>query len=281
MATLFDMYKDVATPDIYQEVKASRQETEGNTKKTQDTAFGMLKKSNIGTLQQQYRAGTGRFYGITDPDKKFQVYYDALKALDPQAAQDASKVYAEERQRRINREVADAYKAKEATGNDELDAIKKAITELQSSIDTDEAQITQQKIEDEKKADQVMQAYNEESALNPNIDTGRQSKETPKLEIIRESDWSKFGTPSDIEAGASQASMKGYTPSPNLKDFYSTERKMPTFDVSLGNEGSRGSDVPYNIPLGSGTGMEGYTPYSNYTGYDPTKQTLANFYRGI
>ena len=86
MATLFDMYKDVATPDVFNQTRAARQESEANTKKTMDTSFGMLKKSNIGTLQQEYRAGTGRFEGITDPDKKFQVYYDALRALDPQSA---------------------------------------------------------------------------------------------------------------------------------------------------------------------------------------------------
>lgn len=149
MATLFSMYKDVASPDVTSDIRESRRESETNTKKTQDTAFGMLKRSNAGTLQQEYRAGSGRFKGITDPDKKFQVYYDALKALDPQAAQDAGKIYAEERQRKINADVADAYKAGVTSGNTDIDAIKAEIDKLSNEIRQDETKIESDRIEAE------------------------------------------------------------------------------------------------------------------------------------
>lgn len=293
MATIFNMYKDTESPDIYQEVRASRQESEANTKKTQETAFGMLKKSNIGTLQQQYREGSGRFKGITDPDKKFQVYYDALKALDPQAAQDASKVYAEERQRRINREVADAYKKQGTTGNPDLDAINKAIMELESSITSEEALATQstldqqkqaeeQAIQEQAQAEQVMSMNQASGGLNPNIKTGRQLEATPELKIEgeKQSDWSKYGTVPQQETSATPSipNMQGYAP--NISNFYSTDRKMPTFDISLSNEGAMGVEAPYNNPVGSGTGMEGYIPMSRYNNYVPETRNIATFYRG-
>ena len=276
MATLFDMYKDVATPDIYQEVKASRQESEGNTKKTQDTAFGMLKKSNIGTLQQQYRAGTGRFEGITDPDKKFQVYYDALKALDPQAAQDATKVYGEERERRINNEIAESYKG---DGSDpELKALDTAIAELKSSIASDEASAKAMQVEQEKK-DQLMTDQGVEnlqaSELNPSLDTGRLNNpvdlsltpdEGQQADELQQ-DWSKLGYVPLPRGDREAAKMSGYTPS--LTNYYSTDKKMPTNDISLSTEDTIVDDS-----------MEGYIPMSRYGSYSPTARSLASMYRG-
>jgi len=289
MASIFNMYKDTASPDIYQEVRSSRQESEANTKKTQDTAFGMLKKSNIGTLQQQYREGSGRFKGITDPDKKFQVYYDALKALDPQAAQDASKVYAEERQRRINREVADAYKKQGTTGNPELDAIDRAIADLTASITSEESIATQSSVEQQKIAEdqqvqteQVMGMNQASGGLNPNIKTGRQLESTPELIIEKQSDWSKFGTvPQDQTQPQVQNApdMSGYTST--LSKYYSNERKIPSLDISLSKEGVVGEDTPFNNPVGTGTGMEDYLPMSRYNNYKPEQRRLANMYRGI
>ena len=276
MATLFDMYKDVATPDIYQEVKASRQETEGNTKKTQDTAFGMLKKSNIGTLQQQYRAGTGRFAGITDPDKKFQVYYDALKALDPQAAQDAAKVYGEERERRINVEIADSYKGE--GGDPELQALENAIKELKSSIASDEASAKAMQVEQEKR-DQLMTDQGVESLqtsdLSPSLDTGRLNNpvdlsltpdEGQQVDELQQ-DWSKLGYVPLPRGDREATKMSGYTPS--LTNYYSTDKKMPTNDISLSTEDTIIDDS-----------MEGYIPMSRYGSYSPTARSLANIYRG-
>lgn len=300
MATLFDMYKDVATPDIYQEVKASRQESEGNTKKTQDTAFGMLKKSNIGTLQQQYRAGTGRFEGITDPDKKFQVYYDALKALDPQAAQDAAKVYGEERERRINNEIAESYKGE--GGDPELKALDTAIAELKSSIASDEASAKATELAKEQEQ-AALQQENEQlentvterfatkttpeqareivrtggggSGLNPALDTGRINKPAdlsltpdegkPAYEL--EQDWSNLGYVPLPRGDREAAKMIGYTPS--LTNYYSTDKKMPTNDISLSTEDTIVDDS-----------MEGYIPMSRYDSYSPTARSLASMYRG-
>lgn len=278
MASIFNMYKDVASPDVTADIRESRRESEANTRKTQETAFAALKKSNIVTLQQQYRAGSGRFKDITDPDKKFQVYYDALKALDPQAAQDASKVYAEERQRRINREVADAYKKEGSTGNEELDKINQVIATLQSNIDIEKAQKEQAEIDAQK--EQELNARIEESSFerfaqrvnkdqvkegslyfDPSIQTGRQLKPTPELEVIKESDWSKLGSVPTQEEIEAKASVQGYTP--NISNFYSTDRKMPTFDISLSNEGVITPD------------MEGYRPLTI-----PTQQSLARLYRG-
>lgn len=254
MATLFDMYKDVATPDIYQEVKASRQESEGNTKKTQDTAFSMLKKSNIGTLQQQYRAGTGRFEGITDPDKKFQVYYDALKALDPQAAQDAAKVYGEERERRINNEIAESYKGE--GGDPEVEALTKAIAELESSIASDEASLRYAGLEQQKQDEAQRQA---------------EAKATDNMNLSR-GDMAAVGAePLPREARA----MKGYTSTPSLsnsyslKDYYSTDKIMPTNDISLSTVGE-----PENE-----NDMEGYVPANSYDKFKP--RTLSSMYRGF
>lgn len=250
MATLFDMYKDVATPDIYQETKAARQESEANTKKTMDTSFGMLKKSNIGTLQQQYRAGTGRFEGITDPDKKFQVYYDALKALDPQSAQDAAKVYGEERERRISGEIAAAYKGE--GGDPELEALTKAIEELKSSIASDELELRE--------------AQNTE-------ETQRQAeaKATDNMNLSR-GDMAAVGAePLPREARA----MKGYTSTPSLsnsyslKDYYSTDKIIPTNDISLSTVGE-----PENE-----NDMEGYVPANSYDKFKP--RTLSSMYRGF
>src|SRR5574343_18252 len=169
MATIFNMYKDIATPDVTADIRESRRESEANTRKTQETAFGMLKRSNIGTLQQQYREGKGRFAGITDPDKKFQVYYDALKALDPQAAQDAAKVYGEERERRISGEIAAAYKGE--GGDPELKAIEDAINELNMMISSEEAS---------KKATEEAQKAQEAQLLQA------RAKATDNMELSRE-----------------------------------------------------------------------------------------------
>lgn len=254
MATLFDMYKDVATPDIYQETKAARQESEANTKKTMDTSFGMLKKSNIGTLQKEYRAGTGRFKGITDPDKKFQVYYDALKALDPQAAQDAAKVYGEERERRISGEIATAYKGE--GGDPELKAIEDAIKELNMLISSEEAS---------NKATEEAQRAQEEQQLQA------EAKATDNMDLSREDLDAVGAEPLPREARA----MKGYTSTPSLsnsyslKDYYSTDKIMPTNDISLSTVGE-----PVNEDE-----MSGYMPSSAYDKFKP--RTLSSMYRGF
>lgn len=284
MATLFDMYKDVATPDIYQETKAARQESEANTKKTMDTSFGMLKKSNIVTLQKEYREGKGRFAGITDPDKKFQVYYDALKALDPQSAQDAAKVYGEERERRISGEIAAAYKGE--GGDPELEALTKAIEELESSIASDEASAKSAELENTQAEDAAIErnvnkttpdqaramVRGEDAGMNKSIDTGRMNQPiddalTPDNGIPEgelQQDWSKLG----------------YVPLPryDLRRMYGIN---PEFDISLSREQptDRTSEVrQQSTPT---AGMEDYVPASRYDGYVPMTRRLANMYRGI
>lgn len=291
MATLFDMYKDVTTPDVFNQTRAARQESEANTKKTMDTSFGMLKKSNIGTLQQEYRAGTGRFEGITDPDKKFQVYYDALKALDPQSAQDAAKVYGEERERRISGEIAAAYKGE--GGDPELEALTKAIEELESSIASDEASAksaelekTQAELENSQAEDAAIERIvtkttpdqaramvrGEDAGMNRSIDTGRMNQPiddalTPDNGIPEgelQQDWSKLG----------------YVPLPryDLRRMYGIN---PEFDISLSREQptDRTSEVrQQSTPT---AGMEDYVPASRYDGYVPMTRRLANMYRGI
>lgn len=281
MATLFDMYKDVTTPDVFNQTRAARQESEANTKKTMDTSFGMLKKSNIGTLQQQYRAGTGRFEGITDPDKKFQVYYDALKALDPQSAQDAAKVYGEERERRISGEIAAAYKGE--GGDPELKAIEDAIKELNMLISseeaskkaTEEAQKAQeaQQLQAEAKATDNMELSREDLAAVGAVPLTRpaEAKATDNMNLSR-GDMAAVGAmPLPREAHA----MKGYTSTPSLsnsyslKDYYSTDKIMPTNDISLSTVGE-----PVNEDE-----MSGYTPSSAYDKFKP--RTLSSMYRGF
>ena len=276
MATLFNMYKDVASPDVTSDIRESRRESETNTKKTQDTAFGMLKRSNVGTLQQEYRAGSGRFNGITDPDKKFQVYYDALKALDPQAAQDATKVYGEERERRINNEIAESYKGE--GGDPELKALENAIKELKSSIASDEASAKAMQVEQEKK-DQLMTDQGVESLqtseLNPSLDTGRLNNpvdlsltpdEGQQADELQQ-DWSNIGYVPLPRGDREATKMSGYTPS--LTNYYSTDKKMPTNDISLSTEDTIVDDS-----------MDGYIPMSRYGSYSPTARSLANIYRG-
>lgn len=282
MATIFNMYKDIATPNVTADIRESRRESEANTRKTQETAFGMLKRSNIGTLQQQYREGKGRFAGITDPDKKFQVYYDALKALDPQAAQDAAKVYGEERQRRINREIADAYKSQGTTGNPELDAIDRAIADLSAEITSGESMQLQSAIT----ADQQAQEQTQEQARQAQSEQADQTQSEQAIEgqpaFELQQDWSKLGYV-PLPRGERQAKkMTGYAPN-RLENYYTTDRKIPAFDISLSTEGTQGTDQvsdPRNQPQ-VGTGMEGYIPASRYEGYVPMSRSIANFYRGI
>ena len=293
MAKLFDMYKGTDTPDIYNQVKSSRQESEANSKKTTDTAFGMLKKSNVGTLQQEYRAGTSRFKGITDPDKKFQVYYDALKALDPQAAQDAAKVYGEERQRRINREIADAYKTSGSTGNAELGALDTAIRELEADIATTEATNAQAKVEEEQvKIDQ--EPY-EDKAMTDIIanTTPEQARAMVGGESVMTLDTGRINKPFDTTLTPDEGkpaselqqdwSKLGAVPLPkyDLRRMYGLN---PNFDISL----SRGEEqtlpakpVDIRAQQTPTAGMEDYLPMSRYNNYQPAQRRLASMYRGI
>lgn len=285
MATIFNMYKDIATPDVTADIRESRRESEANTKKTQDTAFGMLKRSNIGTLQQQYREGKGRFAGITDPDKKFQVYYDALKALDPQAAQDAANVYGEERQRRINREIADAYAQSGSSGNPDIDNLRKKIDELKDEIAIDEANEQQQKAEAEQKVIEQEQA--EEAAVSNVIQ--RTTPEQARAMVSGSDagmtiDTGRMNQPIDTELGYSEGELQqdwsklGYVPLPkyDLRRMYGIN---PEFDISLSREGTDQVIDPRNQPS-IGTGMEGYIPSSRYEGYVPMTRNIATMYRG-
>lgn len=288
MATIFNMYKDIATPNVTADIRESRRESEANTRKTQETAFGMLKRSNIGTLQQQYREGKGRFAGITDPDKKFQVYYDALKALDPQAAQDAAKVYGEERQRRINREIADAYKSQGTTGNPELDAIDRAIADLSAEITSGESMHSGESMQLQSAitADQQAQEQTQEQARQAQSEQADQTQSEQAIEgqpaFELQQDWSKLGYV-PLPRGERQAKkMTGYAPN-RLENYYTTDRKIPAFDISLSTKGTQGTGQvidPRNQPQ-VGTGMEGYIPASLYEGYVPMSRSIANFYRGI
>ena len=291
MATIFNMYKDVASPDVTSDIRESRRESEANTKKTMDTAFGMLKRSNAGTLQQQYREGSGRFEGITDPDKKFQVYYDALKALDPQAAQDAAKVYAEERQRRINREVADAYKSQGTTGNPELDAIDKAIADLESSIIAGESIATSNVVEqaqEQAQANKEQAQVNQDALQQQTVKTGEQGADYGYYN--KSIDTGRMNQPVDTTLTPDEGqpasepqqnfSKLGYVPLPryDLRRMYDIN---PEFDISL----SRGqpADRPAEVRQQSTptAGMEDYVPASRYDGYVPMTRNIANMYRGI
>ena len=253
MATIFNMYKDIATPDVTADIRASRRESEANTKKTQETAFGMLKRSNIVTLQQQYREGKGRFADITDPDKKFQVYYDALKALDPQAAQDAAKVYGEERQRRINREVADAYSLAGSSGNQEIDELRKYIESLKANIASTEAL---EATREQKQAQDAMQGY-------------MPYTEKPTREQKQ-----------------AQDAMQGYMP---YTEKPTREQTNPTVETQSADETQTEvqDDVPF--PKYDLKRMYGFNPEFDIslsreqptTGYGPMTRNITTMYRGI
>lgn len=275
MASIFNMYKDVASPDMYQATRQSRQDSEANTKRTLDTAFNALRKSNIGSLQQDYRAGAGRFADIVDPDKKFQVYYDALKALDPQAAEDASKVYGEERQRRINREVADAYKAETTTGNPDLDKLDQVIADLSAAITAEEANQAQQAAQQEaqQEAEQSVDTTQAEEisfGYNPSIDTGRTNQpidtELGYTEGELQADWSKLGAMN--------------LPRYDLRRMYGIN---PNFDISgrrVETDVQRDPGAEIRQMSTPTTGMEGYLPANRFDGYKPMVGTIANMYRG-
>ena len=109
MAGLMDMYAAFNAPAVSTGDYANVQQRKNDLQSRRFSGLGnMLSQNSLGTLQQEYRAGTGRFAGL-DPDRKFQVYYDALKAIDPATAETEQARYNTERQRRVGSEVASAY----------------------------------------------------------------------------------------------------------------------------------------------------------------------------
>ena len=109
MAGLMDMYAAFNAPQVSTGDYANAQQRKNELQNRRFSGLGnILSQNSLGALQQEYRAGTGRFAGL-DPDRKFQVYYDALKAIDPATAETEQARYNTERQRRVGSEVASAY----------------------------------------------------------------------------------------------------------------------------------------------------------------------------
>lgn len=155
MARLFDMYKDTTSPDVYNSFRQIRQETEANRDKTMGNVGNILTSTNLGRLQREYREGSGRYAGITDPDKKFQVYYDVVRAIDPKEAEIAKVTYAEERNRAINKEISDAYKGGSVVADNEISQLEQEIKSLEQAIANEEQRLEREREQQRARYEQI------------------------------------------------------------------------------------------------------------------------------
>lgn len=191
--SLSSMYMDTPTTEISGTIANLRKEEADKKARNWKSAQDLLRGAAVDSIRGKYADQIDWEQGVQNADKVFKVQYERLMAVDPQAAAQLAQEYNVEREKRINKEVAAAYKTSDV--DQSLKTMEDEIAALSASIQSDEIKAQQSEA-----AAQHMQGYLPEGA------TG----------VGKKADPAAYAAQADAEE-----QMQGYAPAPTgLRSFY-------------------------------------------------------------
>lgn len=166
---LSTMYMDTPRVDVSGTIAGLRKEEADRKAKNWKSAQDLLRGAATDAIRSKYADQIDWEQGVEYADKVFKVQYERLMAVDPQAAAQLAQEYKAEREKRINKQISDAYKRQEE--DPELKALEAEIAALQASIQTGEAKAQEEKQNAEYFRQEELRAPQEEAmqGYNPGM----------------------------------------------------------------------------------------------------------------
>lgn len=159
---LASLYMDTPKVDISGTIAGLRREESDRKAKNWKSAQDLLRGAATDAIRSKYADQIDWDQGVEHADKVFKVQYERLMAVDPQAAAQLAQEYKVEREKRINKQVSDAYKAREE--DLELKALEAEIAALGASIQSEEIETKRQESL-RAPQEEAMQGYKPESTV--------------------------------------------------------------------------------------------------------------------
>lgn len=213
---LIDMYTSTPTVDVSNTLANLRKEESARKEKNWEASKGLLKDAAVGSIRSQYSDQIEWDKGVSHADKVFKVQYERLMAVDPQAAEQLASEYSAERNKRVAREVSDAYQGGSSSVSEEMKALEQEILALEADIKSEEARIAD---EETRKAEE--EARRQEQLIKNSTaqkDATRQMqgyRPTPEPSGFRS--FYGLGDPQASAQSEAASDMQGYRP---LTAFY-------------------------------------------------------------
>lgn len=194
---LSTMYMDTPRVDVSSTIAGLRREEADRKAKNWKSAQDLLRGAATDAIRSKYADQIDWEQGVEYADKVFKQQYERLMAVDPQAAAQLAQEYKVEREKRVNKQVSDAYKRQEE--DPELKALEAEIAALGASIQSDETEAKRQEPLREPQ-EEAMQGY------------------TPKAQVEAFPE----ANVANIQAqGQAETQMQGYRPEVSgLRSFY-------------------------------------------------------------
>ena len=220
MASLIDMYSSSEAPDISGSLRSLRQEERDRDAKNWKGSQDLLRGVASDTIRKDYRNGISWDDGVKSADESFKKQYDRMMSVDPQAAAQLREDYQAERTRRLNAEVASAYKSKSEGVAGDIQALEQEIQALEAEIQADEkaaADAAQAQANSAQEAGK-MEGY---TATPPDAHIN---------EVASRNDLKKATPDLYAQQGRAEEQIQGYAPTPaatGLRAFYGSYPDAP------------------------------------------------------
>lgn len=232
---LSSLYMDTPRVDISGTIANLRKEESDRKAKNWKSAQDLLRGAATDSIRSKYADQIDWEQGVEYADKVFKQQYERLMAVDPQAAAQLAQEYKVEREKRVGKEISDAYKRQEE--DPELKALEAEIAALGASIQSEEVE-SQRQESLRAPQEEAMQGY------------------TPKAQVDA---FPEANVPNIQAQGRAETQMQGYRPeSTGLRSFYgSTSAQQPATQQALPQPMS-GVQVPQTSA--EVYGMQNYRP---------------------
>lgn len=233
---LSSLYMDTPRVDISSTIANLRKEESDRKAKNWKSAQDLLRGAATDAIRSKYADQIDWEQGVEYADKVFKAQYERLMAVDPQAAAQLAQEYKVEREKRVGKEISDAYKRQEE--DPELKALEAEIAALGASFQAEESEAKRQESLREPQ-EEVMQGYTP----------------VPNPEAFPEANVA------DIQAqGRAETQMQGYRPEASgLRSFYgATPTQQPAATQQALPQPMSGVQVPQTGA--EAYGMQNYRP---------------------
>ena len=253
MATLFNMYADTPTIDISGQLTTLRREEKDRTDKNWQGSKDLLRGAAVASIRKDYKNGISWDEGVKSADESFKRQYDRMMVADPAAAAQLREDYLAERTRRLNAEVAAAYKSKSEGVSGDIKDLEQEIMRLESEIQGEELQAQQAAQAQANSAQEAseMEGYTPTSPdahITEVASTADLKKATPEL----------YG-----QQARAEEQMQGYTPAvTGLRSFYGAYPEVPPQEALPVPR----SGMKTHQDEAEARGMKGYRPLNAWYG---------------
>ena len=220
MTNLFNMYHDAPQVDISGQLTTLRREEKDRRDKNWQGSKDLLRGVASDTIRKDYKDGISWDDGVKSADESFKRQYDRMMIADPQAAAQLREDYLAERTRRLNAEVATAYKSKAEGVAGDIQALEQEIQALEADIQGEELQAQQA-------AQAQANGAQEASKMEGYTST---SPDAHINEVASRNDLKKATPDLYAQQGRAEEQIQGYAPTPaatGLRAFYGSYPDAP------------------------------------------------------